>query len=745
MLPLCLFVAACALDPDSIGPGPTDFFGGSSGRVAAVACSPTDPNLYYIGAADGGVWKTTNGGTSWTPLTDFLPVTAIGALAMDPVNPSIVYAGSGESNYANHSRYGLGLFRTIDGGTTWQVLGASTFSGRCFSRILVHPTNHTTIFAAITGAGGGPNRLAAKGHPQAAGPRGLFKSTDSGETWTQVLNGLPSVDATDVAFLPSNPQIMYCCIGNPYGDPGNGLYKSTNGGASWTLLAGGLPTGVGRGSVGVCAATGRVWVAFSQPSTGIGLGGSSSGGAALQAVLRSDDNGATWTSLSGLTAYMSSQGFYNNVVLPSPMDTNTVLLGGLALRRTTNGGGAWTAADGGHPDFHAAAFDAAGRIVLGSDGGVWRTPGITDLTATPLNTGIATIQFYAGISSSPSNSVTIMGGMQDNGTAIRRATGDLVWRGVTGGDGGWTRINQSNPNIMYSSSQGVGALYRSTNGGSTFSQVAAGLSGRHAFFPPYLLDPTNPSRILYGLDSVWESTDAGSTFHILSTDLTGGSPYAIRALAMGTSQPQYVYAVTSDNRMLASLDSGHTFALRLTDAIGWPRTTREITVDPTSGQTVYLAGARFGAQKVRRSTDAGATWQNLTGDLPDRPVNVIELDSRFPRTRLFVGTDNGVWMSRDDGAHWNLAVSGLPAAPVIDLVLEPSRGRMIIATQGRAMWFAPLYCPGDFNQDESTDFFDYLDFVDAFSSGALAGDFNADGMIDFFDYLDFVDAFTRGC
>ncbi len=744
MLPITLISLLLAQAPDNVGPGPTDFYGGSSGRVAAVLCSPSDPNLYWIGTADGGVWKTTNGGTSWTPLTDSLPSTAIGALAMNPPGvPSALYAGSGESNYANHSRYGLGLYRSFDEGATWTVLGASTFSGRCFSRILVNPANFNTIYAATTATGGGPQRLGAKGHPLSGGPRGVFRSNDQGATWTQLLNGLPSVDATDLEFKPGNPLTMYATIGAPYGDAANGFYRTRDGGNTWTRLPG-IPTDGGRISIAVCPATGRIYLAMCTISTGLGVGGSSASGGAVYVVARSDDEGDTWTTLT-VDNYMSSQGFYNNLVVAHPTNQDIVLLGGVTVRRSTNAGASWTSHNTGHPDFHGWDVDASGRFVWGSDGGVWRTPSATNMTAVPLNTGLTTIQFYAGISSSPASDIVIMGGMQDNGTAMRSST-SLQWRHLTGGDGGWTRIQPLDPTLMFTCSQGLGNLNRSTNGGTSFAAVnPTGLSGRHAFFPPYLLDPVTPGRMLYASDRVHVSTNNGSAFTALSGDLTAGTPHAIRAMAMGTTDTQYVYVATTDSRVLSSTDGGSNFTLRLSDAHGWPRTTRELLVDPTDAQTVYLAGAQFGMPHVRRSTDAGATWTNLTGNLPDIPTQVIELDQRYPQARIYIGTDQGVWVSRNDGQTWSQYTTGLPNAPVIDLILEPSRGRMVIATQGRAIWFAPMYCPSDFNTDEVTDFFDYLDFVDAFSAGSLEADFNADGTLDFFDYLDFVDAFSAGC
>ncbi len=224
-------------------PGGADAF---AGRVSALACSKTDSNLYYCTGADGGVWKTTNGGTSWTPLTDDMPTTAMGALALDPSNESIIYAGTGEANFANHSRPGVGILKSTDAGATWSVLGSGVFSGRCISRLLINPSNTSVIYASVTRAGGFPAPAAATGHPQANGARGVFKSLDGGVTWTQLAGGLPALDCTDMAMDPVNPSVLYAAIGFIFGDASNGVYKSTDAGASWTKLGGGLPSAPGR-------------------------------------------------------------------------------------------------------------------------------------------------------------------------------------------------------------------------------------------------------------------------------------------------------------------------------------------------------------------------------------------------------------------------------------------------------------------------------------------------------------------
>ena len=272
-----------AQDAESLGPAPLTFLGGSAGRISALVASPTDPDLYYAGGADAGIWRTSDGGATWQPLTDHMPTTATGALAIDPTNGNILYAGTGEANYANHSRYGLGLFKTVDGGDTWSHLAHDTFAGRCFSKIVINPNDTDVLYASITRAGGFPELAAAKGHPQRFGPLGVFKSTDAGQTWERLAN-LPDVSASDVAIDANNSNIVYAAIGRIFGHPDNGIYKSIDAGAGWTKLTSGLPTDVGRISLATSPdEPNRLLAVLTEPS-------SSTGGSAANIGIYKSDN-----------------------------------------------------------------------------------------------------------------------------------------------------------------------------------------------------------------------------------------------------------------------------------------------------------------------------------------------------------------------------------------------------------------------------------------------------------------------
>ena len=718
-----------------LGPSPINTSGGYAGRVSAIGVSATNPNLYYVGGADSGVWKTTDAGATWTPLTDHMPTTAIGAIAVDPTNDQIVYVGTGEANYANHSRYGLGIYKTTDGGATWTHLAEDTFAGRTFSKMVIDPANTNTIYAAVASAGGFPALAAAKGHPDATGPVGVFKSVDAGETWTLLAGGLPAVEASDIAIDRDNPATLYAAIGNIYGDPGNGIYKTTDGGTTWTKLGGGLPTAnVGRISLDVSPSSPQtLYALYTRQASSTGSGASNIGG------FRSDDGGTTWYARGGVS--QSSYGWFLSCVSVNPANPEQVFYGGLSMRRFTGSSGSTVTPP--HVDMHAFAWDAAGRLLSGNDGGVHLSSN-EGSSWTSLAAGLGTTQFYAGISTHPTDDNYVIGGFQDNGTN-RRTANTKTWGHVFGGDGGWTQVDQADPLRVFCEYQGTGNLYRSTNGGSSFSYSGSGISGRNSFLPPYVIHPTNSNTMYYATERIYRSINGGTNWSVRSGDLTDGAG-AIRALAIAPSNPSYLYAATNDGNVLVSTDGGGNFTLILDGHPGWPRVTRELFIDPTDEKTVYLATAYFDQTQIRRSTDAGQTWEALDENLPDIPVNVVAVDHRQRRLTIYAGTDAGLLRSVDSGASWHKYPPGLPNAPVVDINLDTGRDRLIVATQGRGSWSTDiLYCEGDWNGDGSTNSIDVLAFLNDWAAGSEDADFTDDGIVNTQDVLAFLNAWNAEC
>ncbi|MFZ2873230.1 MAG: hypothetical protein WAZ94_01970 [Phycisphaerales bacterium] len=738
-----LLASLCAAQTP-LGPAPITN-AGDTGRIAAIACHPTLAHRYFAAAADGGVWRTDDAGASWTPLTDHLPGLAIGAITIDPTNPDILYAGTGEANFANHSRYGVGIYKSIDAGATWTRLAQDAFSGRCISRIIVDPALPTRVYAAVTRAGGFPELAAAKGHPGAPGPVGLFRSDDAGHTWA-ALDGLPELSVTDLAMSPDNPAVLYACVGHIFGDDRNGIYSSTDAGATWARLAGGLPTVlVGRIAIAIAPSNpSRLYALFATRAQPDGSEASTLG------AFRSDDAGISWTQIPA-GQIQATYGWYLCTVGVKPDDPDTVIFGGVQLVRSTTAGSTFATITPPHVDMHAIAWDASGRLVVGDDGGVHRSANL-GTNWTSLNSGLGAVQFYAGLSTHPTDDERFLGGTQDNGTNLRSAPG-LAWTRVTGGDGGWTQWDPASPLRLFTELQGTANVYLSTNGGQSFSGTGRGIdrTDRNCFLPPYLIEPGNSQRMLYATHRVYRSTDSGANWTAISDDLTADidEKAAIRALAISPADVSTVYAVTNNHRFLASADAGVTFDLRAVEPRGWPRVTREVWPDTSDPATVYLAGAVFGGPHIRRSHDRGLTWQALDGNLPDVPVNVVAADARCSPAVLFAGSDSGLYRSTNDGQSWTLIADGLPRACVIDLKLEPARGRLIVSTQGRGAWVVPLpptcppSCDPDFNADGNADQDDIACLVATIAGNAactaLDPDFNRDGNVDQQDIIDLID------
>ena len=730
------------------GPAPIRF-SLHTGRVSAVACSPTDADRCFVGGADGGVWRTTDGGTIWTSLTGQMPTTSIGAIVIDPLNENVIYAGTGEGNYANHSRYGLGIYKSTDGGDTWTQYAEDVFGGRSFSKFAINPIDSQVLYAAITRAGGFPELAAAKGHPGATGPLGIFRSSDGGQTWTHLTNGLPNLSATDVSIDPLNPNILYAGIGRIFGHPDNGVYKTTDGGDTWVKLAGGLPTSdIGRIALSVAASSPqRVYALLVNPSNAFG------GGATTKGAFRSDDGGASWTSLP-VGSIQATYGWYLAVVGVHPTNPNLVVMGGLVLVRSTNAGASWNNITPPHVDLHAAVWDADLRLIAGNDGGMHRSPN-DGSNWSSINGNLGTIQFYAGLSTHPTVNRLIFGGTQDNGTNLRN-TLSSVWIQIFGGDGGWTQVDQNSPDIVFVEFQGTGNLYRSTNRGDSFNLSRNGivLSDRNCFLPPFLFDPADSLHMIYATHRVYESTNGGLAWSPISGDLTNGAG-AIRALAFAPSNSQVIYAATNDGNFLRSDDGGHNFELLLVNHPGWPRVTREIFVHPTEPMTVYLAVAFFGEDQVLRSTDGGQSWVTLDGDLPDVPINVIAVDFRGAKPAIYAGADAGLFRSVNDGLSWHRYGVGFPNVPVIDILLEKARNRLVVGTQGRGAWTVRIAVPGDLNGDGQFNGFDIEPFLLALFQPEryaiefpgidpnLNGDLNGDNVLNAFDIEPFIDVLFK--
>ncbi|MET0591080.1 MAG: DUF4198 domain-containing protein [Polyangiaceae bacterium] len=655
--------------------GPAPLGNNNSGRINAIVVDPANSSTVYVGAATGGVWKWQ--ANAWTPLTDNMPVMNVGALAMDPTNPNVLYAGTGDSRACSSCYYGVGIYKTIDGGQNWTILGADTFGGRTFAKIVVSPNNPQTVFAATMRAGG-REFVAGRGHPGMNGPVGIFRSQDGGATFTHLLNGLPNAQATDVTMAPGDPNTLYAAIGDPFVATDNGVFKSTNGGDSWTKLGGGLPASIGRTVLGVAPSRAQrvyAWIANS--------GGPNRDQATTLGLFKSDDSGATWTQYNP-GAIHSTQGWYDHAIAVHPTSPDTVIIGGVNAVRTTNGGTSFTSVTPPHVDQQFYAFAADGTLYAGDDGGIQRSTN-NGSNWTSINGGLGVMQIYSGTSLHPTDQSFVLAGFQDNGSNLRAGSS---WRNVLGADGGYTGLHPDQPNVMFIETQNAANLYRSTNGGTSFSKVGTGIAtaDRVPFLATFEINPQNPQEMLYATHRVWRSTNQGTNFTAISGDVTTGGTERIRAIQIARNNPQTVYIATSDGRIQVSLDGGATFAPKLT---GLPRgylLSREIDIAAWDDRVAVIGVSAFGADQVRITRDRGTTWKPIDGDLPDIPVNTVEISQIEGVEMIFIGTDQGAFFTCNEGQNWKRLGTALPNVVVTDIRHDATFQRVVATTFGRGMW-----------------------------------------------------------
>lgn len=674
-----------------LGPGP--LVGGPNarhaGRASGIAVSEVRRNRYYVAAASGGIWESLDGGGEWTFLSASLPTLATGAIALDPKNDKIIYAGSGEGNYAYHSLYGLGLYRSTNRGQTWQVLAPEVFSGRTFSRLVVSPHNSRDIWAAVTRAGGTFEGFeGARNHPQGRGATGLFRSRDSGRTWQMLGNaqGLPPFIATDIDLDPTDPRRVYASFGDPFGHARNGVYRSTDGGRTFqpVLRSHDLRRRIGRVVVALAPSDpNRLYALTVAPAEKTTTGGFLPPGSSTEALYRSDDGGSNWTRLP-VQNFQGQQGDYNTIIAVAPNDPDTVILGGVNMLRTRDGGSTFQDITPPHVDIHDLAFDAIGRLVVANDGGINRSWDMGDTWETR-NEGLTTVQIYPGLDLHPTDRQVMLMGMQDNGTNLRTDNA-LAWLQVFGGDGGYSAFHPDDPSTLFVQFQGIGNLFQ-LDANFAFTEISNGiaLADRTAFQAPFVIDPENPSRMLYATQRIYESTNNGANWNIISGDLTTGSPWAIRSLVLAPSNSNIVWASTNDGRVLVSSNGGAEWTLVRENVAGWPRIMRQIAVDPLRPSQAYVADMRFGGDKVLVTLDRGATWSSLRQGLPNVPVNTVAIHREGTTRWIFAGTDQGVWVKRNFSGAWE-ELGRLPHVPVMDLVVDTRFNRLVAATLGRGAW-----------------------------------------------------------
>jgi photosystem II stability/assembly factor-like uncharacterized protein len=685
---------AAVLRADAAGPGgrgaafwdpvgPTNI----GGRIADLAVHPMDAFTLYVGAAEGGVIKTTDGGSTWTPTFDDVETLSIGDLAIDPTHPDIIYAGTGEPNGGGGSLTygGLGIYKTTNGGVTWTNMGLT--DTRYIGRVVIDSGNPNIVFVAAMGALFSTN-------PE----RGVFRSTDAGASWEHVLSVNDSTGAIDLVIDRQNPDRIYAAtwerIRRPhtrdYGGPGSGIYRSTDGGDTWSLLGGGLPApspNIGRIGIAISLANPMVLYAIYADAVGNFAG-----------VYRTQNGGDLWTRTNdaALSGAYATYGWWFGNIRVTPTDPNRVFVLGLDAYRSTNGGASWSQVGGNmHVDHHALEYaptDTGQFLYEGNDGGLYRSlDGGTTWTEIQ---GLPITQFYT-VEVDHLEPHRRYGGTQDNGTNRTLTGSPNDWAQILGGDGFHVHVDPTNNSFVYAEYQ-YGNFFRSTNGGSSFSPATNGISAgdRMNWSTPVVLDPSNPATLYYGSQRVYRSTNRAVSWSAISNDLTdgaGGSNGVIfgtlTALAVAPSDPQVIYAGTDDANVWVTQNGGGLWTR--VDAQIPERWVTRVAVHPSSAGTAYVTLSGFRdddpLSHVYRTTNFGSTWSPVSNNLPEAPVNDIVIDGDDPAT-LFVATDVGVYFSSSSGSMWSALGAGLPNGVVNDLELHGPTRTLTAATYGRSLF-----------------------------------------------------------
>jgi photosystem II stability/assembly factor-like uncharacterized protein len=684
----------------------------AGGRVASVAGTPQDDQLYYLGSAGGGVWKSANGGATWEPVFTKQNVAAIGAVAIDPTNESIVWAGTGESNPRNDVSFGDGLYKSTDGAKTWRRVGlAGVWS---ISRIAIDPRDPRHV---VVGAFGDP----FKDSPD----RGVYVTFDGGQTWSKSLYLSAASGASDVAMNPANPNVVYAGMWHfrrvPWtftsGGPDDGLYKSTNGGRTWRKLTGnGLPAGY-TGRIGLAVAPSRPDRIFALIEAKGGI------------LWRSDDAGAHWSMTSNDTL-ADQRPFYFTHIAVDPRDPNHVYAVSEMLAESKDGGKKFTEiAKGVHVDYHAIWIDPKNpkRIIVGEDGGYALT---NDLEHWSFSRNLTIGQIYH-IGLSNENPYLVCAPFQDNGgfcgpenSLDNEGILDRHWIDVIGGDGMWIVPDPVDPRYIWTDLEdGALTIFDRKTELSRFIRPYDAFPGsflgpfdlrtvpyRFNWDAPIAFAPWDGHIGWFGGNVVFQSSDRGETWNAISPDLTrnikehqapSGGP-----LAKDVSGAEYsdtllyiegspidrgeIWVGTDDGYVQMTRDAGAHWS-NVTPP-GTPQYARIETTAPsplTAGTAYAIAdNHRMGdyAPYVFVTRDYGATWTKIVDGLPaNQYVRTVRPDTRNPYL-LYAGTETGIWVSLDGGAHWQDFRLNLPAVSVRDIRIQPQFNDLVIATHGRDAW-----------------------------------------------------------
>jgi photosystem II stability/assembly factor-like uncharacterized protein len=686
----------------SVGPA------GAGGRVTDVAVAGRAPQRIYVAFATGGIWKSSSEGTAWEPIFDREDVSSVGDLAIDPSNPDTLWVGTGEVNPRNSVSWGDGVYRTTDGGRTWANLGLK--NTHHIGRVLVDPHDSNVVYVAALGHIWGPNK-----------ERGVYKTTDGGQTWTSSLFIDDNTGVVDLAMDPRDSRTLYAAAyqvrrdrfaggdpGSGWG-PGSGIYKTTDAGRTWRKLTSGLPAGeLGRIGLDVSASNPSVVYAIVQtPST---VPPESEAGVIRTApqgprtmkdggVFRSDDRGETWTWVNAI----DPRPFYHSQIRVDPTDENHVYVLGSPIAESLDGGRTfhnqnWNI----HVDHHQLWIDPDNprHMINGNDGGIYVT--WDGGTSWDFQNQIASSQFYS-VDVDMRQPYYIYGGSQDycswgGPSATRKSVGIQVsdWYKVQTGDGFQVRVDPTDYTIVYAESQNGGIVRHDLKSGrnTSIKPVAPYDKPEYRFNweTPIVISSHDPKTLYVGGNYVFKSTDRGDAWTAISPELPKAREGTITVIGESPKDAAVLYAGTDDGYVYVTRDGGRNWSDITAKFPGMPgkRWVSRAVASRYDAGTAYVAfdGHRdddFGVY-LFKTTDYGQTWKSIAGNLPaGAPVRVIREDVRNPRL-WFAGTENAAYASLDGGAHWVRLMNGMPTVPVADLIVHPRDGDLIAGTHGRSFF-----------------------------------------------------------
>jgi len=700
--------------------GPTNV----SGRMTdiAVVTPKGDSYTIYVAGASGGVWRTQNEGVTWEPIFEQEASTSIGDVTVAPSNQDVIWVGTGEANIFRSSMAGAGVYKSVDGGESWTHMGlAGTYT---IPRIIVHPTDANTVY------------VAASGHEWTDDEyRGLYKTTDGGASWEKIFYIDDQTGVIDLVMHPTDPNTIYAAtwqrIRDRWNDPRNeedyswsGIYKTTDGGENWTEVTDGLPEARYRGRIGIDIARSNPEVVYAfvdnyevasdAPAGATDAYGRPRGPTIKGAsVFRSDDGGSSWRRTSQENQQMASMsgtyGWVFGQMRVDPNDEDKIYVMGLGLNVSEDQGGSFRSLRGMHGDHHGLWIDPDnsdylvnvndGGVAISYDGGEnWRT----------FYDNLPLVQFF-NIAHDMGNPFRVYGSVQDHGSFrgivdLSRGRNNIPaveFESAPGGEGSSHAIDPSDPNTVYSAGF-YGTIQRSNMAtGETQGLLPSPEPGELAFrgqwVAPFIISPHNPRILYHGMNFLFRSMDRGESWDRISPDLTyndpdkyGDIPYqTLFSIAESPFKFGLIYVGTDDGRIWRTDDSGTNWK-EINRGLPYQKWVAELVASQYDEATVFMAqnGKRDDdfTPYLWKSTDYGESWTSIVSNIPSGPVNVIKEDPKN-REVLYVGTDLGVYVSLNGGAEWHALPGGdLPSSFYQDLVIHPEEDIMVAATHGRGVW-----------------------------------------------------------